>query len=137
MLTHFPPADTYNGQADVKEALFAVSNNKDRDRSSSLLHLIGYGGVRTLAGRRTGTRPVVADPSARPGPARSMCHASGPTRSNGDGGGGPLPDMIERVERMSNTFGLPRMSFSHPDRFFDGLNNEAGDKLLTVRRTRG
>jgi len=41
VLTHFPPADTYNGQADVKEALFAVSNNKDRDRSSSLLHLIG------------------------------------------------------------------------------------------------
>ena len=41
VLTHFPPADTYNGQADVKESLFAVSNNKDRDRSSSLLHLIG------------------------------------------------------------------------------------------------
>ena len=53
--------------------------------------------------------------------------------SNGDGGGGPLPDMLERVRRMKNTLGLPRLKFSHPDAFFDGLNAEAGDKLLTVR----
>lgn len=52
---------------------------------------------------------------------------------NGDGGGGPLPDMLERVGRMRNTLGLPRMKFSHPDAFFDELKATAGDKLLTVR----
>ena len=41
--------------------------------------------------------------------------------------------MLERVRRMKNTLGLPRLKFSHPDAFFDGLNAEAGDKLLTVR----
>jgi len=51
---------------------------------------------------------------------------------NGDGGGGPLPDMLERVCRMRNTLGLPRMKFSHPDKFFDELKATAGEKLLTV-----
>ena len=64
------------------------------------------------------------------------CWAVRARASNGDGGGGPLPDMLERVRRMKNTLGLPRLKFSHPDAFFDGLQAEAGEKLLTVRATR-
>jgi hypothetical protein len=51
---------------------------------------------------------------------------------NGDGGGGPLPDMLERVRLMRNTHGLPRHRYTHPDAFFAGLEAEAGPRLLTV-----
>jgi len=87
VLAHFPPADTYNGQANVQEALKAVSNNSDRDRTSHSLHLIG----------------------------------------NGDGGGGPQQAMLERIELMKNTLGLPQVKFSTPNAFFDALKKSSTD----------
>jgi alpha-mannosidase len=43
VLTHFPPADTYNSMADVKEILYSQSNYKDLDRSKDAYLLFGYG----------------------------------------------------------------------------------------------
>ena len=43
VLTHFPPADTYNGQADVAEIRRSATDFKDHDRSHSSYLLFGYG----------------------------------------------------------------------------------------------
>ena len=43
VLTHFPPADTYTGQADVREILYSVKNHKDKEYSKECLSVIGHG----------------------------------------------------------------------------------------------
>jgi len=43
ILTHFPPADTYNSEATVKEVLYNVSNFKDHERANESYLLFGYG----------------------------------------------------------------------------------------------
>lgn len=41
--SHFPPADTYNGNAEPKEVLFSVKNYKDHARCDQSLYLFGFG----------------------------------------------------------------------------------------------
>jgi len=43
VLTHFPPADTYNGMASMAELRYHAANYKDADRTSQALYLFGYG----------------------------------------------------------------------------------------------
>jgi alpha-mannosidase len=43
VLTHFPPADTYNGTAVVEELRYHAANYKDADRSADALYLFGHG----------------------------------------------------------------------------------------------
>lgn len=43
VLTHFPPADTYNSMANVEEVLYSMTNYKDLDRSREAYLLFGYG----------------------------------------------------------------------------------------------
>ena len=43
VLTHFPPTDTYNAMASVKEVLYNVSNFKDHERANESYMLFGYG----------------------------------------------------------------------------------------------
>ena len=43
VLTHFPPADTYGGTADVEELRYHAANYKDADRSADALYLFGLG----------------------------------------------------------------------------------------------
>ncbi|HEX3979618.1 MAG TPA: glycoside hydrolase family 38 C-terminal domain-containing protein, partial [Acidimicrobiales bacterium] len=43
VFTHFPPADTYNGNVSVRELRFAVENFKDHDRATTSLYLFGWG----------------------------------------------------------------------------------------------
>lgn len=43
VLAHFPPADTYNAHADVKQLRFNAHNYKDADRSRHSLMLFGHG----------------------------------------------------------------------------------------------
>ncbi|MEI9995557.1 MAG: glycoside hydrolase family 38 C-terminal domain-containing protein [Rhizomicrobium sp.] len=43
VLTHFPPADTYNGMATVEELRYHAANYKDADRTTEALYLFGYG----------------------------------------------------------------------------------------------
>lgn len=43
VLVHFPPADTYNSIANVKEVLYNVSNFKDHDRANESYLLFGFG----------------------------------------------------------------------------------------------
>ena len=43
ILTHFPPTDTYNAMANVKDVLFNVSNYKDHENSKHSYLLYGYG----------------------------------------------------------------------------------------------
>ena len=43
VLTHFPPADTYNAVATVEELRYHAANYKDADRSTEALYLFGYG----------------------------------------------------------------------------------------------
>uniref|UniRef100_A0A8B9QFG5 alpha-mannosidase n=1 Tax=Apteryx owenii TaxID=8824 RepID=A0A8B9QFG5_APTOW len=43
----------------------------------------------------------------------------------GDGGGGPTRKMLDRMKRMSDTDGLPRVQISTPDRLFSALEKES------------
>ncbi len=43
ILTHFPPADTYNGDASVREILYSERNFKDHAGSRDSLYLFGIG----------------------------------------------------------------------------------------------
>jgi alpha-mannosidase len=43
VFTHFPPADTYNGNVTARELRFLVENFKDHDRSTRSLYLFGHG----------------------------------------------------------------------------------------------
>ena len=43
VLTHFPPADTYNAEVGVRELRLAASNFKDHDRTRTSLLLFGFG----------------------------------------------------------------------------------------------
>jgi alpha-mannosidase len=43
VLTHFPPADNYNAEANVKDVLFSMTNYKDLERSNEGYMLFGYG----------------------------------------------------------------------------------------------
>lgn len=40
---------------------------------------------------------------------------------NGDGGGGPTRDMLERLERVKDLNGLPIIKYSKPYEFFQDL----------------
>ena len=43
VLTHFPPADTYNGTGSVEELRYHAANYKDADRGVDGLYLFGHG----------------------------------------------------------------------------------------------
>ncbi len=43
IFTHFPPADTYNGDFSADQVEWSVRNFKDADRSNRSLYLFGYG----------------------------------------------------------------------------------------------
>ncbi|XP_069722800.1 alpha-mannosidase 2C1 isoform X2 [Phaenicophaeus curvirostris] len=43
----------------------------------------------------------------------------------GDGGGGPTQKMLDRMKRMSDTDGLPRVQISTPDQLFSVLEKES------------
>jgi alpha-mannosidase len=49
----------------------------------------------------------------------------------GDGGGGPTPDMLERLRRVADLQGLPRTAMATSDEFFDALEVDA-DELPTI-----
>ncbi|PVZ96901.1 hypothetical protein BB558_007170, partial [Smittium angustum] len=44
---------------------------------------------------------------------------------NGDGGGGPQAEMIERIRRMSNTEGIPKIKHADPTEFYDDIAKNA------------
>ncbi|XP_027714108.1 alpha-mannosidase 2C1 isoform X1 [Vombatus ursinus] len=50
----------------------------------------------------------------------------------GDGGGGPTQTMLDRLERMKDTDGLPRVYFSTPERFFSLLERDTGQLCTWV-----
>ncbi len=43
VLTHFPPADTYNGMGTVEEVMRSITNFKDHGRSQHSMYLYGWG----------------------------------------------------------------------------------------------
>ena len=43
IFTHFPPADTYNGEVVPKELAYAVRNFRDKGRASRSMYLFGHG----------------------------------------------------------------------------------------------
>jgi alpha-mannosidase len=73
ILTHFPPADTYNSNGSVEELLMSHTNFKDKGRSNMSLLLFG----------------------------------------DGDGGGGPQLEHLERLQRATKDFdGLPKVKMA-------------------------
>ncbi|XP_027645314.2 alpha-mannosidase 2C1 isoform X2 [Falco biarmicus] len=50
----------------------------------------------------------------------------------GDGGGGPTQKMLDRMKRMSDTDGLPRVQISTPDRLFSALEKESSQLCTWV-----
>ncbi|XP_052810872.1 alpha-mannosidase 2C1-like isoform X3 [Mya arenaria] len=47
----------------------------------------------------------------------------------GDGGNGPSEDMVERLNKMKDIDGLPRVKMSTPDEFFSAVEEEDGGNL--------
>jgi alpha-mannosidase len=43
IFTHFPPADTYNGNMTPRELMYHVRNFKEHDRATRALYIYGYG----------------------------------------------------------------------------------------------
>jgi alpha-mannosidase len=91
VLVHFPPADTYNAEADVAEIRAALRRFRDHERARDSLLVFGYG----------------------------------------DGGGGPTRAMLERLRRMGDLRGMPRIELRTPQEFFDRVEATARD-LRTV-----
>ncbi|EFA80368.1 alpha-mannosidase [Heterostelium album PN500] len=85
VLCHFPPANTYNSAADVKEVVLSMTNNKDAQRANNSLLVYGHG----------------------------------------DGGGGPTIEMLERLTKMPNTDGIPKVTLGSPRDFFERLQVDA------------
>ncbi|MGH7011908.1 MAG: hypothetical protein ACREEX_13830, partial [Caulobacteraceae bacterium] len=85
VLTHFPPADTYNGSCEIAELRYQGANYKDADRTAEALYLFGFG----------------------------------------DGGGGPTPEMIERLSRVGDLLGVPATKIRTPEEFFERLERDA------------
>ncbi|NXA52427.1 MA2C1 mannosidase, partial [Nothocercus julius] len=50
----------------------------------------------------------------------------------GDGGGGPTQKMLDRMKRMRDTDGLPRVQLSTPDRLFSALEQESSQLCTWV-----
>ncbi|XP_021061575.1 alpha-mannosidase 2C1 isoform X4 [Mus pahari] len=50
----------------------------------------------------------------------------------GDGGGGPTQTMLDRLKRLSNTDGLPRVQLSSPDQLFTALERDSGQLCTWV-----
>ncbi|KAJ1960607.1 Glycoside hydrolase, 38 vacuolar alpha mannosidase [Dipsacomyces acuminosporus] len=46
---------------------------------------------------------------------------------NGDGGGGPLESFIERLRRVEDVDGLPRVKHAHPNEFYEHVEKHAKD----------
>uniref|UniRef100_A0A5F4VVD7 Alpha-mannosidase 2C1 n=1 Tax=Callithrix jacchus TaxID=9483 RepID=A0A5F4VVD7_CALJA len=51
----------------------------------------------------------------------------------GDGGGGPTQTMLDRLKRLSNTDGLPRVQLSSPRQLFSALESGSGQLCTWVR----
>jgi alpha-mannosidase len=88
VLGHFPPADTYNSDASVREVLYGADAFKDHESSGTSLLLYGFG----------------------------------------DGGGGPTRAMLERLHRMRDLQGLPRVRSTTSDEFFSALEAETATR---------
>ncbi|XP_016066046.1 PREDICTED: alpha-mannosidase 2C1 isoform X3 [Miniopterus natalensis] len=50
----------------------------------------------------------------------------------GDGGGGPTQTMVDRLKRIYNTDGLPRVQLSSPERLFSALESDSGQLCTWV-----
>uniref|UniRef100_A0A671FMG7 Alpha-mannosidase 2C1 n=1 Tax=Rhinolophus ferrumequinum TaxID=59479 RepID=A0A671FMG7_RHIFE len=50
----------------------------------------------------------------------------------GDGGGGPTQTMVDRLKRLCNTDGLPRVQLSSPGRLFSALESDSGQLCTWV-----
>uniref|UniRef100_A0A452TDM9 alpha-mannosidase n=1 Tax=Ursus maritimus TaxID=29073 RepID=A0A452TDM9_URSMA len=50
----------------------------------------------------------------------------------GDGGGGPTQTMVDRLKRLHNTDGLPRVQLSSPGRLFSALESDSGQLCAWV-----
>ncbi|XP_062946438.1 alpha-mannosidase 2C1 isoform X2 [Cynocephalus volans] len=50
----------------------------------------------------------------------------------GDGGGGPTQTMLDRLKRLSNTDGLPRVQLSSPGQLFLALESDSGQLCTWV-----
>lgn len=93
VLTHFPPADTYNSQVLPEEVLRSISNFKEHGRSKESMLLFGHG----------------------------------------DGGGGPQYVMLERLARLEDCDGVPKIQINSPNHFFEKVEMEVKkeNQLLT------
>lgn len=56
---------------------------------------------------------------------------------NGDGGGGPTRDMIERINTVKDLNGLPLIKYSTPFEFFTALNKDYQRKNVSPSHWRG
>jgi alpha-mannosidase len=92
VLAHFPPADDYNSNVDVRTLSYANHAFADHESSSRSLLVYGFG----------------------------------------DGGGGPTRPMLERLRRLRDLQGVPRVRPATSDEFFSALEAETAVRPVVV-----
>lgn len=92
VLTHFPPADTYNGSGEPRELFHSMEKHRDLERCTEAYYLFGHG----------------------------------------DGGCGPTEAHLERLRRLADLDGMPRVEMRPPREFFARCRADVTDPLRWV-----
>lgn len=94
-------------------------------------HWVGLDGTKVLAhmapGETYNAQGVVEDVlfSEKNNKDKDVVNSGLYLFGNGDGGGGPLPSMIERIKRMHDVDGLPKLKMGSADGFYDAIAGSA------------
>lgn len=57
---------------------------------------------------------------------KGRCNSGVYLFGHGDGGGGPTRTIIERIKRVQNVDGMPKVKFSYLNEFFEAMEEEEG-----------
>ncbi|RUS22422.1 glycosyl hydrolases family 38 N-terminal domain-containing protein [Endogone sp. FLAS-F59071] len=112
VLSHMAPSNTYNARCMVSELIDSAKNHKDKMYSNESL---------IVHGRLEGS---------------SDCSVAIRGVGIGDGGGGPVPQYLERLDRMKDIVsgpysgrgeGLPKVAYGSAESFYDRLERDSRD----------
>ncbi|KAI8506798.1 Alpha-mannosidase 2C1 [Branchiostoma belcheri] len=123
VLSHFPPGDSYETEAKVED--------------HHMFYWEGLDGSRCLAhfppADSYGTEAKTEDllKTVKNHKDKGRVNSSVLLYGHGDGGGGPTEDMLERLKRLTDVDGLPRVVMSSPDKFFSKVEQEESSNLCT------
>uniref|UniRef100_A0A8C0DNX6 alpha-mannosidase n=1 Tax=Balaenoptera musculus TaxID=9771 RepID=A0A8C0DNX6_BALMU len=124
VLAHFPPGDSYGMQGSVEEVRGHLVAKVGDGRQA------GEGWV--SCPKLTLSPPVQVLKTVAKNRDKGRTNHSAFLFGFGDGGGGPTQTMVDRLKRLCNTDGLPRVQLSSPERLFSALEGHSGQLCTWV-----